>query len=117
MVVIDPPRKGCDDMFLKQLFAFNPMKVVYVSCDPSTQARDAKSIVAAGYRILDVTPFDLFPQTRHTENVITFLKEINPTFVQVEMTTSVATSNDDSDNISSSINDDVKIQSVEKNDT
>lgn len=75
VVIIDPPRKGCDDVFLQQLFKFHPKKVVYVSCDPATQARDAKDIVKAGYSILDVTPFDLFPQTRHIENVITFLKD------------------------------------------
>ena len=73
-IVIDPPRKGCDEVFLKQLFEFGPCKVVYVSCDPATQARDAQAIVAAGYDIIDCTPFDLFPQTRHIENVITFLK-------------------------------------------
>ncbi|KAG5175641.1 RNA methyltransferase, TrmA family [Tribonema minus] len=71
-VIVDPPRKGCDEVFLAQLFAFAPRRVVYVSCDPATQARDAKDIVAAGYEITDVTPFDLFPQTRHIENVITF---------------------------------------------
>lgn len=72
VIVIDPPRKGCDELFLNQLFAFRPKRLVYVSCDPATQARDAKAIVAAGYRIGDVTPFDLFPQTRHIENIMTF---------------------------------------------
>ncbi|RYH26441.1 class I SAM-dependent RNA methyltransferase [archaeon] len=72
VVVIDPPRKGCDDKFLTQLFAFRPKRLVYVSCDPSTQARDAMAIVASGYKIVDITPFDLFPQTRHIENVISF---------------------------------------------
>ncbi len=72
-VVIDPPRKGCDDAFLRQLFDFGPRRLVYVSCDPATQARDAKIICqTGGYSILDVTPFDLFPQTRHIENVIVF---------------------------------------------
>lgn len=74
-VVIDPPRKGCDELFLRQLFEFSPRKVVYVSCDPGTQARDAQSIVQAGYDIRDCTPFDLFPQTRHIENVISFIKK------------------------------------------
>lgn len=72
VLVIDPPRKGCDTSFLEQLFAFKPRRLVYVSCDPSTQARDAKEIVSAGYRMENITPFDLFPQTRHIENVITF---------------------------------------------
>ena len=74
VIIIDPPRKGCDDAFLKQLFSFLPKALVYVSCDPATQARDAKEIVAAGYKVLNITPFDLFPQTRHIENVMTFVR-------------------------------------------
>ena len=69
-VVIDPPRKGCSDDFLKQLFAFSPSRVVYVSCNPSTQMRDLKSFLASGYKIDSIQPFDLFPQTRHLECVI-----------------------------------------------
>ena len=74
VVVIDPPRAGCDQRFLDQLFAFAPKRLVYVSCDPATQARDAQLIVAQGYVVLDVTPFDLFPQTRHIESVMTFAR-------------------------------------------
>ena len=70
-LIIDPPRKGCDKDFLKQTLEFSPTRIVYVSCDPSTQARDAKILVEAGYKILRVQPFDLFPQTRHIENVLT----------------------------------------------
>jgi len=86
-VIIDPPRSGCDEAFLAQLLAFAPRKVVYVSCDVTTQARDAATLtsavmgssVAGGrgrsrYCIVDCTPFDLFPQTRHIENVLTFVK-------------------------------------------
>jgi tRNA/tmRNA/rRNA uracil-C5-methylase (TrmA/RlmC/RlmD family) len=73
-VVIDPPRKGCDESFLNQLFAFGPRAVVYVSCDPATQMRDLKGFLAAGYRLTAVQPFDLFPQTRHLECVITLVK-------------------------------------------
>ncbi len=70
-VVIDPPRKGCDAAFLEQLFAFRPRSVVYVSCDPATQMRDLKGFLSAGYQVTAVQPFDLFPQTRHLECVIT----------------------------------------------
>ncbi len=70
-VIIDPPRKGCDAAFLTQLFAFGPRAVVYVSCDPATQMRDLKEFLAAGYALTAVQPFDLFPQTRHLECVIT----------------------------------------------
>lgn len=74
-VVIDPPRKGCDESFLAQLFTFGPRAVVYVSCDPATQMRDLKSFLAAGYELTAVQPFDLFPQTRHLECVITLCKK------------------------------------------
>ncbi|HEX2860283.1 MAG TPA: class I SAM-dependent RNA methyltransferase, partial [Lacunisphaera sp.] len=70
-VVIDPPRRGCDESFLNQLFAYGPRAVVYVSCDPATQMRDLKGFLAAGYTLTAVQPFDLFPQTRHLECVIT----------------------------------------------
>ena len=71
VVIIDPPRKGCDEEFLRQLFAFAPRAVVYVSCDPATQMRDLKPFLAADYRPARIQPFDLFPQTRHLECVIT----------------------------------------------
>jgi 23S rRNA (uracil1939-C5)-methyltransferase/tRNA (uracil-5-)-methyltransferase len=73
-VVIDPPRKGCDESFLQQLFAFGPRAVVYVSCDPATQMRDLKAFLTAGYTLKSVQPFDLFPQTRHLECVITLFR-------------------------------------------
>ena len=74
VVVIDPPRKGCDAPFLRQLFAFGPRAVVYVSCDPATQMRDLKEFLVAGYALAAVQPFDLFPQTRHLECVMTLVK-------------------------------------------
>jgi 23S rRNA (uracil1939-C5)-methyltransferase/tRNA (uracil-5-)-methyltransferase len=73
-VVIDPPRKGCDEAFLGQLLGFGPRTVVYVSCDPATQMRDLRRFMAAGYALAAVQPFDLFPQTRHLECVITLRK-------------------------------------------
>ena len=72
VVLIDPPRKGCDENFLNQLFAYGPRAVVYVSCDPATQMRDLKSFLAAGYELTAVQPF---AQTRHLECVITLRKK------------------------------------------
>ena len=69
-VIIDPPRKGSDESFLRQLFAYAPRAVVYVSCDPATQMRDLRLFLAAGYDLTAVQPFDLFPQTRHLECVL-----------------------------------------------
>lgn len=78
-VIIDPPRKGCDEAFLNQLVAYGPRTIVYVSCDPATQMRDLRHLLGTreedttptGYTITGVQPFDLFPQTRHLECAIT----------------------------------------------
>ena len=70
-VVIDPPRKGCGSEFLEQLFSYGPRRVVYVSCNPSTQIRDLKEFTSHGYTLQKVQPFDLFPQTKHLECVAT----------------------------------------------
>jgi tRNA/tmRNA/rRNA uracil-C5-methylase (TrmA/RlmC/RlmD family) len=70
-VIVDPPRKGCGDDFLRQLIAFAPRTIVYVSCNPETQARDVAALREAGYHCRHVQPFDMFPQTRHVEAVAT----------------------------------------------
>ena len=73
VVVMDPPRAGASAAFLDQLLAFGPVRVVYVSCDPATLARDAAALVAGGdYAVASAVPFDLFPMTRHVEAVVTF---------------------------------------------
>lgn len=71
VVLIDPPRAGCSAEFLQQLFAFGPKGVVYVSCNPATQMRDLVLFTEAGYKLGTVQPFDLFPQTKHLECVMT----------------------------------------------
>lgn len=73
-VVIDPPRKGSTPEFLDQLIRFGPKRVVYVSCNPATQVRDLKQLDEAGYALVDVQPFDLFPHTRHLECIMTLEK-------------------------------------------
>lgn len=70
-ILIDPPRAGCDEAFLNQLFEFGPKTVVYVSCNPATQMRDLRHFIGKGYEIRKIQPFDLFPQTKHLECVIT----------------------------------------------
>ena len=69
-VIIDPPRKGCDEAFLAQLDAYAPRRIVYVSCAPDTQARDIRWLAARGWKVLSARPFDLFPQTRHIESIV-----------------------------------------------
>ena len=70
-VIIDPPRKGSSEEFLNQLIAFGPQKIVYVSCNPATQMRDLQILTDRGYKVEEVQPFDLFPQTKHLECVVT----------------------------------------------
>jgi len=69
VVIVDPPRDGCSPSFLEQLAAFSPRAVVYVSCNPLTQARDVAWLVARGFALEELVPFDMFPQTRHLESV------------------------------------------------
>jgi 23S rRNA (uracil1939-C5)-methyltransferase len=69
VIVVDPPRKGCDEALLKTIIEMNPKKVVYVSCDPATLARDVRLLMEAGYELGEVQPVDMFPQTVHVECV------------------------------------------------
>lgn len=70
VVLVDPPRKGCSPELLDTIAnGFAPEKLVYVSCDPGTLARDLKILADLGYHVLEYTPFDLFPRTSHVETV------------------------------------------------
>ena len=85
VIVLDPPRKGCDEATLSAVVAMSPRRVVYVSCNPSTAARDAKWLETHDYRTEKVQPVDLFPRTKHVECVIALSKgEIDSKKVRVE---------------------------------
>lgn len=68
VVILDPPRAGCDRRVLDALLKSKPNKIIYISCSPQTLARDLK-ILEVGYEILSVTPYDMFPQTAHVESL------------------------------------------------
>jgi len=69
MAVVDPPRAGIDREALAGLVRLALRRIVYVSCDPSTLARDARALQAAGYNLAALIPIDLFPQTYHIESI------------------------------------------------
>lgn len=69
VLVVDPPRKGCDEALLQTIIDMKPKKVVYVSCNPATLARDLRILEDGGYKTVEVQPVDMFPQTTHCEAV------------------------------------------------
>lgn len=73
-VIVDPPRKGCEESFLRDLATMNIEKIVYVSCNPATLARDMEIMRSLGYKLNDVQPVDMFPGTYHVEAVTHFIK-------------------------------------------
>ncbi|HEY5730751.1 MAG TPA: class I SAM-dependent RNA methyltransferase [Anaerolineales bacterium] len=72
IVLVDPPRAGLDKAVSDGILKMSPSLIAYVSCDPSTLARDAARLINGGYKLKEVTPFDLFPQTYHIECVSLF---------------------------------------------
>lgn len=70
VVFMDPPRAGSTEEFMSSVITLNPKRVVYVSCNPETQARDLKYMVKHGYKVEEAWPFDLFPWTEHVETVV-----------------------------------------------
>ena len=70
VAVIDPPRAGCDQKMIDALCLLAPKRIVYVSCDPATLARDIKALREGGYEIVEATPVDMFPWTKHVETVV-----------------------------------------------
>ncbi|MGY3716142.1 23S rRNA (uracil(1939)-C(5))-methyltransferase RlmD [Sutcliffiella cohnii] len=69
VIVVDPPRKGCDEALLNTIIDMKPKKVVYVSCNPATLARDLRVLEDGGYKTVEIQPVDMFPHTNHCEAV------------------------------------------------
>lgn len=74
VALLNPPRKGCDPAFLAGLKRLKPKKLIYVSCDPATLARDLALLMEGGYRVEKVQPVDMFPQTAHVETVCLLIR-------------------------------------------
>lgn len=75
LTIVDPPRKGCDSRLLEAIISAGIKKLIYISCNPATLARDIKILVAGGYKLREVQPVDCFPHTMHVENIVLLQKE------------------------------------------
>ena len=74
VVIVDPPRKGCSELFLKQLIELSPERLVYISCNVATQARDMQ-LLTQYYEVKEIQPVDMFPQTTHVETCCLLVRE------------------------------------------
>lgn len=85
VIVVDPPRKGCEESLLQTIVDMQPEKVVYVSCDSATLARDVKFLRAKGYELKDVTPVDQFPHTVHVETVVLLSQQKPDDTIEIDL--------------------------------
>ena len=74
VIIVDPPRKGCDREVLETIARFAPKRLVMVSCNPATAARDCRLLGELGFAVEKYQPFDLFPRTGHVETVVLLLR-------------------------------------------
>ncbi|MDD7613969.1 MAG: 23S rRNA (uracil(1939)-C(5))-methyltransferase RlmD, partial [Clostridiaceae bacterium] len=86
VVFMDPPRAGSDKAFLSSVITLNPKKIVYISCNPETQARDLAYLTRNGYKVKKIQPVDMFPHTTHVETVVLLVRKISTKdYVTVEV--------------------------------
>lgn len=85
VVVVDPPRKGCDKKLLDAISGIDAKRIVYVSCDPSTLARDLAILEENGYKTIEVQPVDMFPHTAHVETVVLLSHKKADTHINVNV--------------------------------
>lgn len=85
VIVVDPPRKGCDETLLNTMVEMSPERIVYISCDSATLARDLRYLCERGYEIKKVRPVDQFPSTVHVETVVLLSQQKADDYVEVEL--------------------------------
>ena len=83
VAILDPPRAGCDQVLLEAVVKVQPDRIVYVSCDPATLARDIKWLGEHGYEFKEATPCDMFPWTGHVETVVQLVRKIPDTYIDI----------------------------------
>jgi 23S rRNA (uracil1939-C5)-methyltransferase len=75
VVITDPPRAGCSMQFLRSLFTLSPKRIVYISCNPETLARDLNTLTKNGYKVKKIQGVDMFPYTNHVETIVCLCKQ------------------------------------------
>ena len=85
VIVVDPPRKGCDEVLLRTIVRMQPKRVVYVSCDSATLARDLKYLCEEGYELTKCCPTDMFGNTVHVETVVLLSRKIPDDTIEVDL--------------------------------
>ena len=85
VIILDPPRKGCARDLLETVCSMSPDRIVYISCDPATQARDVNILEGLGYKALSACPVDMFPGTGHVESVVLLVKLPPDDVVNIEL--------------------------------
>ncbi len=85
VIVVDPPRKGCEESLLQTIVDMQPEKVVYVSCDSATLARDVKFLRESGYELKKITPVDQFPNTVHVETVVLLSQQKPDDTIEIDL--------------------------------
>ena len=85
VVFMDPPREGSTPQFLQSLARLSPRRVVYVSCNPETLARDLTQLTALGYRVQEITPVDMFPHTEHIETVVLLSHKKADSYIHIDV--------------------------------
>ena len=85
VIVLDPPRKGCGEELVRTIGKMSPKRVVYVSCDPATLARDLKFFTEIGFQTREVTPVDMFPRTAHVETVVLLSRKMPDDNIEVDL--------------------------------
>ncbi len=83
VIVVDPPRKGCDETLLQTMVEMSPERIVYVSCDSATLARDLKYLCENGYEVRKVRPVDMFPMTVHVETVVQLVRKTPDAYIDI----------------------------------
>ena len=85
VIIVDPPRKGCASELLDTIDRMNPDRLVYISCDPATLARDCAILKEKGYEVKKVTPVDMFPKTSHVETVVLLSQRRPDTHIDIKL--------------------------------